>query len=101
MNEERTKALSGSTTECEIELALETTIAMALGQLPSQTGTNTAIGVDDFSGATQIAVILNGRHQLTIGKKIIFKDGAIAVSRGAVGEPGAIFRTGNRSQQAG
>jgi hypothetical protein len=100
LNEERTKALSSSSTECEIELTLETTIAMSLRQLPSQTSTNTAIGVDDLSGATQISVILNSRHQLTISKKIIFKDGAIAVGRSAMRQPRTIFRSGNRSWQA-
>ena len=74
---------------------------MALRQLPSQTSTDTAIGINDLSDTTQIAVALNGRHQLTIRQKIIFEDGAIAVGRSAMGEPRAIFRTGNGSQEAG
>jgi hypothetical protein len=45
-------------------------------------------------------VILNSRHQFNISKKIIFKDGAIPVGRGAMGEPRAIFRSVNQSQQA-
>ena len=73
---------------------------MALSDLTSEAGTDTAIGVDDLHRAGQRSVSLDRRHQFGVGQELVFEDGPIAMGLSAMGEPGAICGTLNRGQQA-
>ena len=74
---------------------------MALGDFTGQTGTDTAIGVDDLDAAADGTVVLQGSHQFSVGEELILKDRSVAVGLVAVAKPGAIFGAADRGQQAG
>ena len=101
LHQEGTEALPGSATEGQIELSVETTVAMALGDFTSQSGADTAVGVDDLHTAAERAMALHRSHQLRIRQQLILKDRAIAMGLGTVAKPGAILSTMDRSEQAG